>query len=110
MWHMDDPTELFESLRERVSEVELALRRTIFDLRVEHDAMRKVTGPPCPKCGHFLKAEHYPGDGDMMHRPVTLWCSHADDPVSEHCPCRLGEIELIATDPEIAAEMGLVTP
>lgn len=79
-------------------------------MQQEYAAMRAVTGPPCPKCGHFLFAEH-------NRERVTLGRDRGLQDgfrgcVAQHpdarTDCRITFADIIANHPEIAAEMGLV--
>lgn len=53
--------------------------------------MRKITGPKCPKCGHWLKAEH----GRSFNPPTrqtNYYCKHRDG--NERCECEFPVAEL----------------
>lgn len=74
------------------------------DLRAvleENAAMRAITGPPCPKCGHFMKAEHK-RSWNPPKRDYYYYLRSDPD------ACELYAKDVIANHPEIAAEMGLV--
>lgn len=67
-------------------------------------AAHAILGPPCPKCGHFLKAEH---QHQGSRRAVARFnCTHD---IEEHtwCACNITDTELLSDYPEIAKEMGL---
>jgi tRNA(Ile2) C34 agmatinyltransferase TiaS len=63
--------------------------------------MRKFTGPKCPLCGHWLKAEHeecsYP-DRTKFYVCEDRECASG---------CGITSTDLLANHPLIAAEMGL---
>lgn len=73
--------------------------------------MQKVTGPKCPKCGHWLKARHEKrwwgpaNDPSVTTGSAAFECktcsSHPEHSICFTVP------ELIANHPEIAAELGL---
>lgn len=85
--------------------------------------MRAVTGPRCPKCGHFLKAEHRrervrveEGNAAAMQHAQYLFAHpFADgfklylkgDDGADPSRCRITVAELLAEWPAIAKEMGL---
>lgn len=62
-------------------------------LRKEIARLRKSLGPPCPKCGRWLLAEH---------DRVSIWISRRED--GELCATTY---EIIANHPRIAARLGL---
>lgn len=71
------------------------------NLRYEIAEMRKVTGPKCPKCGHWLKAEH--AYTTMVAPSYTPGYVRYDS----GSPCRITVAEILRDHPDIAAELGL---
>jgi len=64
--------------------------------------MRAVTGPRCPLCNHWLKAEHLvPRDYTETYSAVV--CQQC----GPHNHCVIYVVDLLANHPDIAAEMGL---
>jgi hypothetical protein len=61
------------------------------EARVEIDRLRAVTGPDCPRCGHFLKAEH-------MRSTIAFG----------RVGCTITIAELISDHPSIARDLGLI--
>lgn len=62
--------------------------------------LRLVTGPKCPKCGHWLKARHLgpqPWDDTYL---AAFVCQ-------EDCHCVLMLVDLLASHPALADELGL---
>lgn len=64
--------------------------------------MRKVTGPKCPKCGHWLKAEHRKNFASRDLMSTGLAYFKKDN--SRLC---ITVVDLLASHPLIAAELGL---
>jgi len=106
-----DETERIKAVAYASLQLEITKNATIAELRREIAAMRRVTGPPCPKCGHWLKAEHYRRelpviDGRITDLPVYVRTSHKTAVTDDTQFC-ITVAELLALDPSAAAEMGL---
>jgi hypothetical protein len=76
-------------------------------MREELARARAVTGPPCPKRGHYLKAEHthtrvYEAS---LQRLVMGWKRYGT-----HCQvsvCEVTDGDLLTNHPKIAKELNL---
>lgn len=87
----------------------LALAQTAL---AERDAqiaeMRKVTGPKCPRCDHWLKAEHFRRYRDKSGVYDSFKCEPCAAGMQEGISkCDLPLIDLLMDHPLIAAELGL---
>lgn len=95
-----------------VSDMALLVNGTVTERRLRAAAdlltrMAAVCGPECPKCGHFLLAQH---DDVGAERGLQLSCQLV--PAGEGnltCPCYISEAEL-RDHPDIAASLGLTAP
>lgn len=84
----------------------LSAQKRIAELAGEVAEMTAVCGSKCPKCGHWLKAEHDPIDGgDGVVRNFSCW--RYDNEHEPICPCEISVAEMRASYPEVAKEMGL---
>jgi len=78
----------------------MAARDCILTAQSEIAEMRKVTGPKCPKCGHWMLAEHGLIESNDHATDFYACCE-------SFCKCRITIVELLANHPTIAHELGL---
>lgn len=80
-----------------------AAKAKVEELLIDLAAMRAVTGPPCPRCGYYLKAEHALAVPGHYRDPKNdyYYNTHRDR------ACGITVADLLASHPEIAREMGI---
>lgn len=70
----------------------------------QRERARAILGPPCPKCGHYLKAEHHrawnPPAQDTRYYRLLDTCSPPHE-------CEIFRRDLLTNHPDIAKQLDI---